>query len=282
MKTSLKCSFALCVIGCIATAQAAFLLGVDHVNSSFSVFDTETETVIYTASVYENLTGLTYAGDNTYYGVVDTGSGTELYSYTLTLSGGELTYTSASASTVDPVVGPVGAVSYVDGELLTIENDSHYTSSSGKRYGELYSIDTGTAAATSLAVYNSRTEVEGLAYDGGDYLYYAETAYGNDTWIGAIDLTDYSDVYFGFYTRLDDETITGLAYADDTLYGVGSNGLYEFDMSTGAATLITSSWGSNIDALTLLEGVEVPEPGSAIAFLLLLGLPLWRKQLARA
>jgi hypothetical protein len=269
-----------CVIGLATITQAAYLLGADNEESSFSVFDTETLSVVATAELNETLTGLTYAGDNTYYGVVDTGTGSVVYRYEISLSSdNELTYESAVAMALS--VGPIGAIEEVDGTLLTIENDTHYNNSSNKKYGELYSIDLTESTVTSLERYNYKTEVEGLAYNGDGLLYYAETAYGNDTWIGAVDTSTYEDIYFGFYTHLVNETITGLAYVDDTLYGTGSQGLYSFDMTTGSATLITSGWGANIDALTEFYA-SVPEPGSAASFLLLLGIPLFRRQRARA
>lgn len=278
----LKYILSLGILGLAATTQAAFLLGVDNVEHEFSAYNTETEETI-TGSVSENISALTYAGGNTYYGVVNTEDHTDLYCYNLVLDAGQITYDDPTVLTIDPVIGPLGGLSYVDEQLLTIENDPHFNNETGERYGVLFSIDPETGVATYQEQYDVKTEVEGLAYDGDGHLYYAETAYGDDSWVGAVDLTDDDeDLFFGLDSKIADTDVTGLAYVDGVLYGVNDSGTFTFDTVTGGATELTTEWGVDIDALTVFAGVEVPEPGSVVAFLLLLALPLWRRHRAAA
>ena len=81
------------------------------------------------------------------------------------------------------------------------------------------------------------------------------------------------------------DKLQGLAYADDTLYGISNDGVYAIDVSGGTYQNIYSGWGNNIQGLTVIGGMgggSVPEPTAVISFLLIAGGGIWLQRRAAA
>jgi DNA-binding beta-propeller fold protein YncE len=138
---------------------------------------------------------------------------------------------------------------------LTRDAAGVFYSVAANRAGDvLITIDTGTGAATQLALLNPLLNIKAIAYSpsgvlyavvnlgagGNDLLYTIDAATGNETLVGDMGIRGIQGLAF--------HPVTGDLYAAD----VSGAGLMTVDLATGAATDVNPDVGGAVQSITVL------------------------------
>jgi hypothetical protein len=264
------------------SANAAYLIGSNSSQGGLlQIFNTEDNSVTTLASSLPNggkIEGLTYAGHDTLYGILNKNNNSILYKFVLNAN--HTDFSTVEIGNVANVSQP-NAVTYINGTLYVHNN----LNSAQEYYTDLYAVNPETAETTLISRYDVRKEVMGSA-PAGELEYYIETPGANETTIGYFDYSvDGAPTDTDNVLTITGDKLQGLAYTEDTLYGISNDGVYRINLGTGTYQNIYSGWGNNIQGLTAIGGVGgiVPEPTAVLSFILIAGAGIWiqRKMAAR-
>jgi hypothetical protein len=290
----------------IYNVQGAYLMAVneyydDQNEQQFSLNAFEAGTgelyATFSGALPAELDNIVQKDVNTFYGWLgaDNGSSSTLYEFVLN---GD-TVSSSSIGSYSGV-GQFDSVAVVGDTLYGWAHYGEYTETYTTWWGRertvtvtdagLYSIDLSNpdSEATRVLSASELYNVESMTYDDinntlylSDYKYFDGQSTTADSYLYAIDLDDdtLDATYVGTMDITDPE---GMAVAvDGTLYVAAGSTLYTVDASN-AQTLgsISLGWATTIEGMTRFSAgiIAVPEPGSALAWLLMIGGGMYVKR----
>ncbi len=232
------CCFLLLAVFCFGTvshAQAATILGVNHVGNVYHIDDGTGATTFVGASGFSALNSLAQNHGGTFYSA----SGSTL----ITIH----PLTGVGTSIVSMALNDIRGLAFNASDVLyALVNDAITA------VDRLYTINTTTGAHTLIGS-TTRTGLHGLDYFGGTFyawdvaggLYTLNAGTGAATYVGG--------------TAVDIQSL--VFRSDGTLFGI-RNRLFKIDPNTGIRTNVGPPSGHDIRGIEFIESLAVPEPST--------------------
>ena len=267
----------LMVFGFLLNAQAAYLLGMDEASQKFTltVFDTSSGSVVqsYSTRLPSEVENVVYTDSNLAYGFGPSSRGrSTLYKFILS-DDGTVNY---DQSWDYKNIKDVDSIALAGDSLYAVNHNN----------GKLYSIDLEDKSSKEIKLKTKASNVQALSYNSQDGLLYGIDADGGDDELFSIDLSASKPTV----TTIGSTGVNGieaLSFGDDgSLFAVADETLHMINLGTGSAftSIDLGGWADDIEGLSYFSSgsAAVPEPGSALAWLLIVGGAVYMVRRKRA
>ncbi len=273
--TSIASLLIITVVFTASSVSAISLLGINDDTDQLELFNIDGSggSTILLEGVPDEIEDLSYAGNNTYYGIQsynyrkNADKSSQLYKFVINDA-----LTSVSFEQVGNafLATDIDSVEYINGILYTMDN----------KKDELITLDVdGTVTERTSMKGTGITKVEGMAYKDG-LLYVSDTKndgqsatstsrWDADSSLFTIDIASLNVDYIG---QIGYGQVEALTFVGDSLYGTSDihNTLFQVDLTAGTGNYV-SDWGNDIEGIAgYAQTSAVPEPGT----ILLLGVGL--------